>query len=286
MQTPAVISATCRYSRAENVLPPRRTPPAITGTILHDLPSTCVGNETKRSASFEPYIARLCVTPLYGMSMYGTLSPEPPKSMMPSRPTSAEMPRSNSSVSSVYGTSPAPRRTAACTRPRGVADEATARRSTASAGGAEEERWERRGAACLLWARADELDAAGAAPASAAWLVTFDATRLVLRPRSRRACRRRRSRRRLTAAASSPRHLGADATRGVRRHALMPRCSPRCHRSPATRSTRRRGATPPRFGGRVVTRLAASDRAMGVLIHQFDDMEDPKAPSSTLTTPR
>eukprot|EP00967_Tisochrysis_lutea_P072458 scaffold96587_cov31-Tisochrysis_lutea.AAC.2 len=34
-------SHTCRYCTREYFLPPRIMPPAITGTILHDLPSTC-----------------------------------------------------------------------------------------------------------------------------------------------------------------------------------------------------------------------------------------------------
>ncbi len=43
---PAVIMSTCTYSKMEYFLPPMRMPPAITGTILHDLPRTCVGYET------------------------------------------------------------------------------------------------------------------------------------------------------------------------------------------------------------------------------------------------
>ena len=46
MHTPIVISATCAYSTGVYFLPPSTMPPAITGTILHDLPSTCVGYET------------------------------------------------------------------------------------------------------------------------------------------------------------------------------------------------------------------------------------------------
>ena len=45
-QTPTVMRTTWRYSNAEYRLPPSTMPPAITGTILHDLPSTCVGYET------------------------------------------------------------------------------------------------------------------------------------------------------------------------------------------------------------------------------------------------
>jgi hypothetical protein len=38
--TPRVIAATCRYSTGEYFLPPSTMPPAMTGTILHDLPRT------------------------------------------------------------------------------------------------------------------------------------------------------------------------------------------------------------------------------------------------------
>ena len=105
MQTPAVISATCRYSRTENFLPPRRTPPAITGTILHDLPSTCVGNETKRSASFEPacHRPRLRLTQVVrDVHVPWHLEPRAAEEHDAEQADGAEMPRSNSSVSSVY----------------------------------------------------------------------------------------------------------------------------------------------------------------------------------------
>ena len=41
MHTPTVIITTCTYSIVVYFLPPSSRPPAITGTILHDLPSTC-----------------------------------------------------------------------------------------------------------------------------------------------------------------------------------------------------------------------------------------------------
>ena len=41
--TPSVMKNTCAYCAAVNVRPPSTNPPIITGTILQDLPSTCVG---------------------------------------------------------------------------------------------------------------------------------------------------------------------------------------------------------------------------------------------------
>ena len=45
MHTPAVISATCKYSTWPYDLPPSTMPPAITGTILHDLPRPASGGD-------------------------------------------------------------------------------------------------------------------------------------------------------------------------------------------------------------------------------------------------
>mmetsp|Transcript_14681 Transcript_14681/g.43353 ORF Transcript_14681/g.43353 Transcript_14681/m.43353 type:complete len:220 (-) Transcript_14681:144-803(-) len=93
-ETPSVMSATCRYSAKEYRFPPRTMPPAITGTILHDLPSTCVGKETYRSASFEAAIASICEMPELKISLCGILMPEPPSTAIPSSAMAALMPRS------------------------------------------------------------------------------------------------------------------------------------------------------------------------------------------------
>mmetsp|Transcript_32189 Transcript_32189/g.95753 ORF Transcript_32189/g.95753 Transcript_32189/m.95753 type:complete len:219 (+) Transcript_32189:552-1208(+) len=92
--TPSVMSATCRYLTRSYDLPPSRMPPAITGTILHDLPSTCVGKETYRSASFEAAIASICEMPELKISLCGILMPEPPSTAIPSSAMAALMPRS------------------------------------------------------------------------------------------------------------------------------------------------------------------------------------------------
>mmetsp|Transcript_63579 Transcript_63579/g.168077 ORF Transcript_63579/g.168077 Transcript_63579/m.168077 type:complete len:214 (+) Transcript_63579:951-1592(+) len=100
--TPMVSSNTCTYSSAENVLPPITRPPAITGTSLHDLPSTCVANETYRRASLEPAIASICDVPEMKMSFFGMMRPELPNKQIPSSPMPALTPRSATSARKVY----------------------------------------------------------------------------------------------------------------------------------------------------------------------------------------
>ena len=101
MQTPSVIAATCAYSNAEYRLPPRTMPPAITGTILHDLPRTWVGYETKRRASLEAAIASICETPDWKMSLCGMFRPDLPSAVMPANAVSALTPRSINSARNV-----------------------------------------------------------------------------------------------------------------------------------------------------------------------------------------
>ena len=75
--TPRVTTRTWRYWDDGYILP-AATPPIMTGTILQDLPRTCVAKETYRSASFPVAIASICDTPLTRISRIGTSMPVRP----------------------------------------------------------------------------------------------------------------------------------------------------------------------------------------------------------------
>mmetsp|Transcript_44036 Transcript_44036/g.116422 ORF Transcript_44036/g.116422 Transcript_44036/m.116422 type:complete len:212 (-) Transcript_44036:125-760(-) len=101
MHTPSVIITTCTYSIVVYFLPPSSRPPAITGTILHDLPSTCVANETYRRASLEPAIASICEMPELKISLCGILQPDDPSASTPTSAMPALIPRSTASARKV-----------------------------------------------------------------------------------------------------------------------------------------------------------------------------------------
>ena len=87
----------------------------MTGIILHDFPRTCVGNETKRNASFAKAIASICETPLVAMAATGTRvffsdgdlfrsrssPPDRASRSAPSAPTAVFTPRSTMSTRNV-----------------------------------------------------------------------------------------------------------------------------------------------------------------------------------------
>eukprot|EP00982_Pelagococcus_subviridis_P001980 15330-Pelagococcus_subviridis.AAC.6 len=98
--TPRVIARTWRYCARGNFRP-AATPPIMTGTILHDFPSTCVAYETYRSASFADAIASICDTPDVRIWRRGTRMPLPPTSARPIAPASAFTPRSTARTRNV-----------------------------------------------------------------------------------------------------------------------------------------------------------------------------------------
>ena len=99
--TPRVTMTTCRYCAVGNFLP-AATPPIMTGTILQDLPSTCVAKETYRSASFPLAIASICDTPLIRISRTGTSMPARPNAAQPNAPTAVFTALSTSNTRKVW----------------------------------------------------------------------------------------------------------------------------------------------------------------------------------------
>ena len=99
--TPRVTTRTWRYWDVGYFLP-AATPPIMTGTILQDLPRTCVVKETYRSASFPVAIASICDTPLTRISRIGTSMPVRPNAAHPSAPTAVFTALSTSSTRKVW----------------------------------------------------------------------------------------------------------------------------------------------------------------------------------------
>ena len=99
--TPRVTTRTWRYWDVGYFLP-AATPPIMTGTILQDLPRTCVVKETYRSASFPVAIASICDTPLTRISRIGTSMPVRPNAAHPSAPTTVFTALSTSSTKKVW----------------------------------------------------------------------------------------------------------------------------------------------------------------------------------------
>ena len=99
--TPRVTTRTWRYWDVGYFLP-AATPPIMTGTILQDLPRTCVAKETYRSASFPVAIASICDTPLTRISRIGTSMPVRPNAAHPSAPTTVFTALSTSNTRKVW----------------------------------------------------------------------------------------------------------------------------------------------------------------------------------------